>query len=59
MQNFPHCADSGWDPYSVFLHRTGIRFQVRTRIQIQQCVQAIKRYGNDIRFVLLQCYAVS
>ena len=27
MQNISHCTDSGLDPYSLFLCRTGIRVQ--------------------------------
>ena len=40
-----HCTDSDWDPYFLFLCRTGIRvhicIQVGTRVRLRQCKVAI------------------
>ena len=36
-----HCTHSDSDPYSLFLHRTGNRVRVHTRIWVRQCVIAL------------------
>ena len=33
-RTWSHCTDSDWDPYSLFLHRTGILVRVRVCICI-------------------------